>query len=577
MAMRRQTRLASESALFLLVLGAILVLVNVLGFFGLKLRSDATEASVFSLSKGSKRLAGSLDDTMEIRAYFSSELPPPFNAMGRYVRDLLTEYRDSSGGKIVVRFVDPKTDEDKQAAERDGIDRVSDQKLEADSFSVQEGYRGISFHYLGDTKSIRRVDTTEGLEYEITQTLKQLVGEKTVIGILTGYDGPTLEKGLSALKQHLPTYEMKAVPGDAELPKDLKALLIIHPEKPLSETTLRYLDQFVMRGGSLGIWGGGIKVDMNQGTKPTASPIDSGLNTLLEKWGVKIENRIVADAQCGRARMPTNIPGLAIPVPYPPVPIISFDDAQRKHPALFRINNIGLPYAVRLALNDNLKGEKGITRTVLARSTESAWLMEGDSIDLEARERWDVPGYSGPYVVGVAIEGKLPSAFANVAESSPTEGAAEATPKVDAPARADKSVRVLVFGSGYFMRDEFLPPPQPGANAFSGGVAFALNGIDWLAQDSDLIEIRAKTVEDPALEVPQKVQEAEATIRDAVAEENESKAKEAFEKRKAAMTAWDEKKAAYRWGNTLAIPGVFALFGIVRWRVRRARKARMTL
>ena len=577
MAMRRQTRLASESALFLLVLGAILVLVNVLGFFGLKLRSDATEASVFSLSKGSKRLAGSLDDTMEIRAYFSSELPPPFNAMGRYVRDLLTEYRDSSGGKIVVRFVDPKTDEDKQAAERDGIDRVSDQKLEADSFSVQEGYRGISFHYLGDTKSIRRVDTTEGLEYEITQTLKQLVGEKTVIGILTGYDGPTLEKGLSALKQHLPTYEMKAVPGDAELPKDLKALLIIHPEKPLSETTLRYLDQFVMRGGSLGIWGGGIKVDMNQGQKPTASPIESGLNTLLEKWGVKIENRIVADAQCGRARMPTNIPGLAIPVPYPPVPIISFDDAQRKHPALFRINNIGLPYAVRLALNDNLKGEKGITRTVLARSTESAWLMEGDSIDLEARERWDVPGYSGPYVVGVAIEGKLPSAFANVAESSPTEGAAEATPKVDAPARADKSVRVLVFGSGYFMRDEFLPPPQPGANAFSGGVAFALNGIDWLAQDSDLIEIRAKTVEDPALEVPQKVQEAEATIRDAVAEENESKAKEAFEKRKAAMTAWDEKKDAYRWGNTLAIPGVFALFGIVRWRVRRARKARMTL
>jgi ABC-type uncharacterized transport system involved in gliding motility auxiliary subunit len=308
-----------------------------------------------------------------------------------------------------------------------------------------------------------------------------------------------------------------------------------------------------------------------------ASPIETGLNSLLEKWGVKIENRIVADAQCGRARMPTNIPGLAIPVPYPPVPIITFDEAQRKHPALFRINNIGLPYAVRLALNDNLKGEKGITRTVLARSTESAWLMEGDSIDLEARERWDVPGYNGPYVIGVAIEGKLPSAFANVAESTPTEAEPADVPKVSAPERAEKSARVLVFGSGYFMRDEFLPAPQPGANAFSGGVAFALNGIDWLAQDSDLIEIRAKTVEDPALEVPQKVQEAEATIRNAVAEQDETKAKEAFEKRKAAMTAWDDKKALYRWGNTLAIPLGFALFGIARWRVRRARKARMTL
>ena len=355
-------------------------------------------------------------------------------------------------------------------------------------------------------------------------------------------------------------------------------MLIIHPEKTISETTLRYLDQFVMRGGSLGVWGGGIKVDMNQGTKPTATPIDTGLNTLLEKWGVKIENRIVADAQCGRARMQTNIPGLAIPVPYPPVPIVAFDEQQRKHPALFRINNIGLPYTIRLALNDNLKGEKGITRTVLARSTEQAWLMEGDTIDLEARERWDVPGYNGPYVIGVGIEGKLPSAFANVAESTPTEseGAAD-KPKIVAPERAEKSARVLVFGSGYFMRDEFLPPPQPGENMFSGGVAFALNGIDWLAQDDDLIEIRAKTVEDPALEVPLKVQEAEATIRDAVEQQDEAKAKQAFEARKAAMTAWDDKKARYRWGNTLAIPAVFALFGVARWRVRRARKARMTL
>lgn len=577
MAMRRQTRLSSESALFLLVLGAALVLVNVLGFFGVKLRGDTTEAAVFSLSKGSKRLASSLDDTMEIRAYFSTELPPPFNAMGRYVRDLLSEYRDASGGKIVVRFVDPTTDEHKAAAERDGIDRVSDQKLEADSFSVQEGYRGISFHYLGDTKSIRRVDTTEGLEYEITQTIKQLIGEKTSVGVLTGYDGPTLEKGLSSLKQHLPTYELKPVSADTEIPKDLRAVLIVHPEKTISETTLRYLDQFVMRGGSLGIWGGGIKVEMNQGTKPTASPIESGLNTLLEKWGVEIENRIVADAQCGRARMPTNIPGLAIPVPYPPVPIIGFDEQQRKHPALFRINNIGLPYAVRLALNDNLKGEKEVTRTVLARSTESAWLMEGDTIDLEARERWDVPGYNGPYVVGVGIEGKLPSAFANVAVSAPADSPEAAAPKIDAPAKAEKSARVLVFGSGYFMRDEFLPPPQPGANQFSGGVAFALNGIDWLAQDNDLIEIRAKTVEDPALEVPLKVREAESTIRDAVAEQDETKAKQAFETRKAAMTAWDDKKALYRWGNTLAIPVAFALFGVVRWRLRRARKARMTL
>jgi ABC-type uncharacterized transport system involved in gliding motility auxiliary subunit len=577
--MRKQTRLRSESALFLLVIGAILVVLNVLGVFGVNLRADTTSAKLFSLSKGSARLASSLTDQMEIRAYFSKDLPPPYNSLERYVRDLLTEYRDASHGKIRLRMIEPQTDKEKQDAERDGVDRMSDQKLEADSFTVHEGYRGIAFSYLGDTKTIKHVDSTEGLEYEITMMIKQLVGEKVEVGLLTGHDGPSLAKGLSALKQYLPTYDIKEIKADQEIPTTLKALLIVQPETALSETELRHIDQYVMRGGSLAVFGGTLKIDMGQpqqGTQPTAKPIDTGLNTLLQKWGVTLDNRIVADAQCGRARMPTNIPGLAIPVPYPPVPILTFDEGQQQHPALFHLNQVGFPYPVRVALNDNIKGDAQVKRTVLARSTKESWLMEGDSIDLKTRDRWEVPGYSGPYVVGVAVEGKLPSAFAGRDVSSPADGAAP-PPQIDAPARAEKSARVLVLGSGFFMRDEFLPPPQPGQNFFSGGVAFALNSIDWLAQDSDLIEIRAKNVEDPMLEVPQVVREAESTIKKAVEDQDEAKAKAAFEKRKEAMKAWDERKALYRWGNSLAIPAAFALLGVLRWRVRRARKARLTL
>ena len=53
--MRKQTKLRSESALFLLVIGAILVVLNVLGVFGVNLRADTTDAKLFSLSKGSRR------------------------------------------------------------------------------------------------------------------------------------------------------------------------------------------------------------------------------------------------------------------------------------------------------------------------------------------------------------------------------------------------------------------------------------------------------------------------------------------------------------------------------------------
>jgi ABC-2 type transport system permease protein len=172
MTQKNQARASGQSAMFLLLLGGIAVVLNVLGVF-VNVRSDWTDRELFSLSNGSKRLVSTLNDRMEIVAYFSPDLPPPHNATERYVRDLLMEYRDASKGKIAVRVVHPQKDDEKQAAERDNVQRVQDQKLESDSFSVQEGYRGLAFHYLGDTKAIGSIDDTDGLEYEITQIISR--------------------------------------------------------------------------------------------------------------------------------------------------------------------------------------------------------------------------------------------------------------------------------------------------------------------------------------------------------------------------------------------------------------------
>jgi ABC-type uncharacterized transport system involved in gliding motility auxiliary subunit len=585
---KTQARAANQSTALLLLLGGIFVLLNVLGLF-FNLRGDWTEKRLFSLSQGSKHLVSNLKDRMEIIGYFSSDLPPPHNATERYVRDLLTEYKDASKGKIALRFIHPEKDEEKQAAERDGIHRVQDQKLESDSFSVHEGFRGIAFKYLGDTRAIAQVDDTDGLEYEITQIIKELTGEKVKIGVVAGHNAePTpnpmqMQMGqppqggvkLNSLKAYLPTYTVSEVKLDKEVPSDLKALLIVQPDKPFEEKELRYIDQFVMRGGSLAVFGGELKVDM-QGAAPTGSPVDTGLNKLLAKWGVTMGDKVVADAQCGRARMPTNF-GIPIAVPYPPVPIITFEDYQRKHPVLFRLDQTAMPYTSALTLTDTLKNDKEVKRTVLAQSTKNSWLMDGKTIDLKARERWEVPQERQSFVVGIALEGKLPSAFGPDLASSPEKGD-NPTSDIKAPARAEKSVHVLVMGTGYFMRDEFLPQPQGGSHEPTGTAAvLALNAVDWLAQDSDLIEIRAKSVEDPTLEVPQNVKSAEVAIRQAISEQDQDKADKAFKERKESMAAWDSKKAGYRWGNTLGLPLALALFGVVRWRVRKATRANIKL
>ena len=113
MTQKTQARAANQSTALLLLLGGIFVLLNVLGLF-FNLRGDWTEKRLFSLSQGSKHLASTLKDRMEIVGYFSPDLPPPHNATERYVRDLLMEYRDASKGKISVRIVHPQKDEEKQ-------------------------------------------------------------------------------------------------------------------------------------------------------------------------------------------------------------------------------------------------------------------------------------------------------------------------------------------------------------------------------------------------------------------------------------------------------------------------------
>ena len=566
---KRRAKAASESLVFLTILAAIVVAINVLGVY-VHARVDSTKKELFSLSKGSRDLVGRLEDQMEVRAYFSEDLPPPHNSTDRYLRDLLAEYRDASKGKLSFRFINPSDEETQKAAEADGVVRTQDQVLKADSFSVQEGYRGVSFHYLGESRALPRIDTTAGLEYEITQAIKQLMGNKETIGVLGGHEGPSLSQGLSSLQAYLPTYTLKEVKADAELPQDIKALLIIEPQTPLSDTELRYIDQYVMRGGSLGIFGGTRKTEVAQG-QPNSVKVDTGLNTLLEKWGVQLNDGIVADAQCGRARLPTQF-GIPIAVPYPPAPIIAFDQKQQEHPVAFRLEQVALPYSTEVIVNDSLKSDKSVTTTVIARSTKASWLMRGDSIDLASRERWQIPGYEGPFNIGVALSGKLPSAF--TANSSDATAQANA---IVAPAVAEKDVHVLVFGGGAVLRDEFMPRPGQQGQFFGGAVAFSLNAIDWLANDSDLIAIRAKNVEDPTLEVPNTVKEAEASAREAYEAQDEDKFEAALEERKDAVEAWDGKKAAYRWGNTLALPGLFAAFGVMRWRVRRAKKANLTL
>ncbi|UJR79680.1 GldG family protein [Sandaracinus amylolyticus] len=564
------SRQRAESLGFLAIVAGILIALNLLGFLSFFARVDATRDRVFTLSEGSRRVARELDDTLTITAYFTPDLPPPFNAQERYVRDILAEYEAASNGHVQVRVVHPDDEEEREEAERAGVRLMQHQRLESDRVAVMEGYRGLVFEYVGDRHVIASLpQDTSGLEYAITMAIKQLTGEDIAIGVLSGHESPTPTKGLSTLQRMLPTYTIREVDASQEIDRNIKALLIVDPQSELSDVELRRIDQFVMRGGSLGIFGGSMKVATDAGPDIQAQPTNSGVNRLLEAYGVRMQENIIADARCGTVPLRTPL-GFAIPVPYPPAPTVPITEEQASHPVLFRLEQAQLFFTSGIETLDRFREMEG---TSLLRSSEESWSLSGDDVNLRIRQprEWEVAGFDGPHTLAVAVTGTLPSAFAG----SAGEGDAAS---IETPERSESEVRLFVIGTSTILRDEFLPPAERVEEAqLAGAMALPLNAIDWLAQDSDLIAVRAKSIEEPALDVPRGVTEATEDAMTAFEGQDEAGAQDALERRQAAVRAWDQRKNLFKWGNTFAIPLAVAAFGLIRWQMRQRKKATLKL
>jgi ABC-2 type transport system permease protein len=566
MAMNKRTKRATESVAFLTVTAAIVVLLNILGIFTFG-RIDVTEKRLFSLSSGSERVLHSLVEDLEISAYFTKDLPPPFNATERYVRDLLDEYVAAAKGegKLIVHFVDPDGEEGKAAAEADGLQRVAHQKIVNDSVTIKEGYRGLVFKYKGEQRAIAAVSGTEGLEYDITQTIKELLGQKTQIGVLMGHQGPSLMHGLSTLQELLPTYTMVDVDAAKPIDPALKALLVVGPETPLTDDELRNIDAFVMKGRGLAVFGGTNKV-MREQAAISGVTFDTGINRLLEKWGVAIGKEMVADAIATELPASAGPGGQQMVVRFPPVPIVAFDAEQAAHPVAYRLDQAFFPFSSVIRQNDALKNHKDVTATILARTSKASWLLEGDNIDLKPRapREWTMGSKRGPFPLAIAIEGKLPSAFAGQGPRG--------------PALSETPVHLFVAGTSGIVRDDFLPPKEKTSKQERAGfLSFSLNAVDWLAQEDELIAIRAKSVDEPVVEIPADVKQAEEEAKNAVEEGNRSGAEAAIEKRKEALEDWEAKKSQTKLLNIALTPLLFIAFGLIRWQVRRKKRANVSL
>ncbi len=84
----------------------ILVFVNLLSF-KIFTRVDLTSNKAYTLTQMTKNLLSSLDDDFLVKAYFSPDLPPPYQNHRQFVQEELDEFRAFSPGRFHYQFLRP--------------------------------------------------------------------------------------------------------------------------------------------------------------------------------------------------------------------------------------------------------------------------------------------------------------------------------------------------------------------------------------------------------------------------------------------------------------------------------------
>jgi ABC-type uncharacterized transport system involved in gliding motility auxiliary subunit len=538
---KKKRTYASNALLYTFFVVGVVVVANLLStrIFG---RLDLTENKVYTLSQPSKDLVKKLPDYLTVKAFMSTDLPPEFKTVSRYVRDLVDEYKTSSNGKFRWEAIDPGLDKKlEEEATRCKVNKLQIQELRGQKFALGSYYMGLCLEYGGEVESIPQVVRPEGLEYQMSSLIKKLTTKKKKIAFTTGHGEADNNQGFQSMRDDLQAeFDITTVnPSQAEIGKDVDALVVGGPKQAFDEKGQKEIDKFLMEGkgvvfliDGMAIQSpGGMQGQMEQMQIKMGQANDTGLGKILESYGFKIGQDFVFEREGmpgpidvpGRGRMLANLPF------YVGVEI----EPAKDFAVLAALRGVVFPFPSSVELVGPLKDRKpgdGKGKGQLwklAASSPQSWKHTGFFV-LSATAQIEEGKDKASHTLGYAYQGPLRSAFA------PAQAPKVSDPNAG-PTESKKPVRLVVLGDSDFANDEyvqlarFLP-------FYGAGAQLLFNAISWTVEDEALAPLRGKVM------TPRPIKVSEG------------------------------KAIAIQWGNIIGLPLAFCLFGVVRWRIRRATR-----
>lgn len=518
-------------------LGIILVAILALNFASQYFfkRFDLTHDKRYTLSETTLHIVDGVQEPLYIDVFLEGQFPGEFKRLQDETRQLLEEFH-ARNENIIFQFVNPLEEEQgreeimRQFYER-GLTPISvtvDDKGKQSqemvfpwavaTYNDKSTKIQLLKNMMGASTAEKVVSSVQHLEYAVVDAINKVTKQKQKkIAVLKG-NGELHDIFMADfIKQvresyYIGTFTMDSVsknPQEAlKYLKKYDLVVVAKPTTPFSEEEKQVLDQFIVNGGKTLWLTESVNIEMdslyNEAGATLAYPRDLELNDMFFKYGFRITPDIIKDEQGTPIKLATGNEGSGTQYQdfmwkYSP---FIYPDTSSTHPIVKNMSGIKYEFANPI---DTLKNN--IKKTILLRSSPYSKKIGAPiqvTLDMVTEET-SPKDYldTGSLPVALLLEGKFRSMYEN-----------RVLPFKDPAYKAmGKDGKMIVISDGDIIKNQLDKNNQPlelgydrWTNNMYDNKEFLMNCVNYLLDDTGLINVRGKEVNLPMLD-KQKVYE----------------------------------------------------------------------
>ncbi|WP_296385784.1 gliding motility-associated ABC transporter substrate-binding protein GldG [Winogradskyella sp.] len=507
-----------NKALILIITTIIaLILVNIVAS-KMYQHFDLTKDSRYTLSGASKSLVSNLDSPLIIDVFLEGDFPSEFRLLQTETKQIIDEFQLETEN-IIVNYINPIEDE---TTRQQYIDELTKQGLEPyinTDNSTGKVTQEIIFPWAYASHKDKRVkipllkrSITQGLQEQVTNSIQsleyafadgfnQLVNPKSkTIAILKGngeLDDIYIADFLKTMQQYyrVAPFTLDSVASNPQATLDnLKQYDLIVAPKPsiaFSENEKLVLDQYTMGGGK-SLWlTESVIMDEDSLHNDTGTGVsimrDLKLNDFFFKYGLRINPSLVKDLYSAPIMLAIGEGSQAQlqPLQWQYSPLAA---SNPNHPITKNLNLVKYDFASPI---DTLKN--GVDKSILLQSSPRSKL-EGVPKTISLANVTEAPNEAtfnlGPQNLAVLLEGEFTSVYDK-----------RVLPfKVKDFKSKSTETKMVVISDGDVIKNKVVRnrPQELGFDQLTrktfGNKEFLLNTINYLLDDTGLINIRAKKI-----------------------------------------------------------------------------------